>query len=148
MDKKNNSLLYLGRFEMLERWDSNENKGYRYCFVNMKSYQDKNDVIGGLVDYPSINGKLIKVESDIIPNDLGRINAPIGRDPIDRMKMSVVKDGKEAITNFKVLERFKKFTLVELQLETGRTHQIRVHMNYINHLLFSYIHICYLFDNL
>lgn len=88
LDKKNNSLLYLGRFEMLERWDSNENKGYRYCFVNMKSYQDKNDVIGGLVDYPSINGKLIKVESDIIPDDfsnyLDALDYSVQFSPLDK----------------------------------------------------------------
>ena len=71
----------------------------------------------------------------IIPNDLGRINAPIGRDPIDRMKMAVVKDGKEAVTNFKVLQRFGDKTLVSCRLETGRTHQIRVHFKYIGHPL-------------
>ena len=71
----------------------------------------------------------------IIPNDLGRINAPIGRDPIDRMKMAVVKDGKEAVTNFKVLQRFGDKTLVSCRLETGRTHQIRVHFKYIGYPL-------------
>ena len=69
----------------------------------------------------------------LVPNDLGRINAPIGRDPIDRLKMSVVKDGKPAITNFRVLKRFKDKTLVLCKLETGRTHQIRVHFKYIGH---------------
>lgn len=69
----------------------------------------------------------------LIPNDLGRINAPIGRDPIDRLKMSVIKDGKPAITNFKVLKRYKDKTLVSCRLETGRTHQIRVHFKYIGH---------------
>jgi len=65
----------------------------------------------------------------------GRINAPIGRDPNDRKKMAVIKDGKEAITNFKVLKRFKDFTYIECRLETGRTHQIRCHLEYINHPL-------------
>lgn len=69
----------------------------------------------------------------LVPNDLGRINAPIGRDPIDRLKMSVIKDGKPAITNFRVLKRFKDKTLVLCKLETGRTHQIRVHFKYIGH---------------
>jgi 23S rRNA pseudouridine1911/1915/1917 synthase len=77
----------------------------------------------------------IALVNGIIPNDLGRINAPIGRDPIDRMKMSVVKDGKEAITNFKVLKRYKDKTLVACRLETGRTHQIRVHFKYIGYPL-------------
>lgn len=63
----------------------------------------------------------------------GKINAPIGRDPEDRKKMAVSKMGKQAITHFTVLKRFKDFTLIECELETGRTHQIRVHMNYIGH---------------
>ncbi len=71
----------------------------------------------------------------VISEDRGRIDAPIGRDPMDRKKMAVVKDGKPAITNFKVLERYKKATLCEFKLETGRTHQIRVHMKYIGHPL-------------
>ncbi len=71
----------------------------------------------------------------IISEERGRIDAPIGRDPEDRKKMAVVKDGKPAITNFKVIERYKKFTLCEFKLETGRTHQIRVHMKYIGHPL-------------
>jgi len=70
-----------------------------------------------------------------IENNLGRINAPIGRDKNDRKKMTVVEDGKSAVTNFKVLERFDGYTLVECKLETGRTHQIRVHMKYIGHPL-------------
>ena len=77
----------------------------------------------------------IALVKGVIPNDLGKINAPIGRDPIDRMKMAVVKDGKEAITNFKVLKRFKDNTLVLCRLETGRTHQIRVHFKYIGYPL-------------
>ena len=79
----------------------------------------------------SMKREYIALVNGIIPNDLGRINAPIGRDPIDRMKMAVVRDGKEAVTNFKVLKRFKDKTLVSCQLETGRTHQIRVHFKYI-----------------
>lgn len=71
----------------------------------------------------------------VIDTNLGRINAPIGRDKQDRKKMAVVEDGKEAITNFKVLERFDGYTLIECKLETGRTHQIRVHMKYIGHPL-------------
>ena len=67
----------------------------------------------------------------VINNDTGTIDAPIGRDLKDRKKMSVIATGKKAVTHFKVLERYATATLVELQLETGRTHQIRVHMNYI-----------------
>lgn len=67
----------------------------------------------------------------VINHNIGLINAPIGRNPESRQQMAVVENGKESITHFKVLERFKKHTLVEVKLETGRTHQIRVHMKYI-----------------
>lgn len=70
----------------------------------------------------------------VIKNDTGTIDAPIGRDANDRKKMAVTaNNSKEAITHFKVLERYKRATLIELKLETGRTHQIRVHMNYIGY---------------
>ena len=69
-----------------------------------------------------------------INHDTGTIDAPIGRDSNDRKKMAVTAtNSKTAITHFKVLERYKEATLIECKLETGRTHQIRVHMNYINH---------------
>ncbi|MFS0879903.1 RluA family pseudouridine synthase [Bacillus sp. 7586-K] len=67
-----------------------------------------------------------------IPHDNGTINAPIGRDKTDRQSMTVTNvSSKEAVTHFRVLERFHEYTFVECQLETGRTHQIRVHMKYI-----------------
>lgn len=70
-----------------------------------------------------------------IPHEFGTIDAPIGRNPKDRQAMDVVDNGKEAITHFNVIENFNKYTLVECQLETGRTHQIRVHMKYIGYPL-------------
>ena len=78
--------------------------------------------------------KYIALVWGIIKEDSGTIDAPIGRDNNDRKKMCVTDvNSKEAITNFKVLERYKDATLIELSLKTGRTHQIRVHMNYIGH---------------
>ena len=78
--------------------------------------------------------KYVALVWGVIEHDRGTIDAPIGRDEKDRKKMSVTSiNSKKAITHFKVIERFKDATLIELSLETGRTHQIRVHMNYINH---------------
>ena len=75
--------------------------------------------------------KYLAIVNGNIGHNLGKINAPIGRDPGNRQKMAVVEGGKESVTHFKVLERFKDHTLIECTLETGRTHQIRVHMSYI-----------------
>lgn len=70
----------------------------------------------------------------VIKHDTGTIDAPIGRDEKDRQKMAVTADNsKDAITHFRVLKRYKNNTLVECKLETGRTHQIRVHFNYIGY---------------
>lgn len=70
-----------------------------------------------------------------ISHDFGTIEAPLGRDTKDRQSMTVVDNGKHAVTHFNVIERLKDFTFVECQLETGRTHQIRVHMKYIGYPL-------------
>ncbi|MDD2592033.1 MAG: RluA family pseudouridine synthase [Erysipelotrichaceae bacterium] len=70
----------------------------------------------------------------VIAHDLGTIDAPIGRDKKDRLKMTVTEEnGRNAVTNFQVIERFKEHTLILCRLETGRTHQIRVHMQYIGY---------------
>ncbi|HHY21725.1 MAG TPA: RluA family pseudouridine synthase, partial [Bacilli bacterium] len=72
----------------------------------------------------------------VIPHDHGTIDAPIGRDKYDRQSMTVTEDNsRDAVTHFTVLERFKQYTFVECRLETGRTHQIRVHMKYIGYPL-------------
>ena len=68
-----------------------------------------------------------------IGEDEATINMPIGRSKKDRKKMAVRRDGKEAITHFKVLKRYKNYTLLEIKIDTGRTHQIRVHMAEIGH---------------
>ena len=81
-----------------------------------------------------VNRKYIALVHGVIKNDTGTIDAPIGRDMFDRKKMSVTDiNSKDAVTHFKVLERLKDATLIECTLETGRTHQIRVHMNYIGY---------------
>ena len=72
----------------------------------------------------------------VLKDDEGTIDAPIGRHPIDRKKMSINhKNGKEAVTHYKVIKRFRDYTYIQCQLETGRTHQIRVHMSSIKHPL-------------
>ena len=70
-----------------------------------------------------------------LKEDSGTVTAPIGRHPVDRKKMAVVADGRHAVTHWRVLERFGGFTYVECRLETGRTHQIRVHMAHTGHPL-------------
>ena len=82
----------------------------------------------------TVTRKYIALVWGVIKSDTGTIDAPIGRDKLDRKKMAVTDiNSKKAITHFKVLERLNNATLIELSLETGRTHQIRVHMNYIGH---------------
>ena len=86
----------------------------------------------------SINREYIALVHGIIENDKVKIDAPIGRDTTNRKQMTVTsKNSKEAITHLTVLKRYKKYTLVKLKLETGRTHQIRVHMKYINHPIYN-----------
>ena len=76
------------------------------------------------------------IVSGILKEDEGVIDAPIGRHPIDRKKMAVnEKNGKRAVTHYRVLARLSGYTYVECQLETGRTHQIRVHMASIGYPL-------------
>ncbi|WP_192978920.1 RluA family pseudouridine synthase [Staphylococcus equorum] len=79
----------------------------------------------------TVTRKYVALVHGNIPHDYGTIETPIGRNKNDRQSMAVVDDGKEAVTHFNVLEHFNNYTLVECELETGRTHQIRVHMKYI-----------------
>lgn len=84
----------------------------------------------------SVTRKYMALVHGNMPHEQGTVDAPIGRDPKDRKLFTVIHKGsKEAITHFQVMERFGDYTLLELQLETGRTHQIRVHMKYIDHPL-------------
>ena len=85
-----------------------------------------------MISKKEVERKYLAIVDGVIKNDTGTIDAPIGRDENNRQKMSVTdKNSKSAITHFKVLERFNNNTLIECILETGRTHQIRVHMAYI-----------------
>jgi 23S rRNA pseudouridine1911/1915/1917 synthase len=83
----------------------------------------------------SVTRKYRAIVHGIIPHDYGTVDAPIARDQKDRQSMAVTDNGKKAVTHFHVIDRFKDFTFVECQLETGRTHQIRVHMKYIGYPL-------------
>lgn len=84
----------------------------------------------------TVTRKYTVVVHGIIQHDTGTIDAPIGRDKKDRQSMTVTKESaKQAVTHFDVIERFQDFTVVECRLETGRTHQIRVHMKYIGYPL-------------
>jgi len=71
-----------------------------------------------------------------IKEDRGTLSYPIGRDPNNRLKMKVIKENsKDATTHYEVIERFGNYTYLKFKLETGRTHQIRVHMSHINHAI-------------
>ena len=83
----------------------------------------------------SITRKYNAIVYNNIKEDEGTVDKPIARNPSDRKKMAVVPGGRRAVTHYRVLERLGKFTFIEAQLETGRTHQIRVHMTYIGHPL-------------
>lgn len=100
----------------------------------------KNDVahkkLAEQIKEHSVNRIYVALVEGIIKNDSGVINLPIGRHPVERKKMAVVKNGgRNAVTHFKVLERYRENTLIQAKLETGRTHQIRVHMAHIGHPL-------------
>ena len=84
----------------------------------------------------SIKRRYRAIVAGVLKEDEGTIEGPIGRHPVDRKKMAInYKNGKDAVTHYHVIERFKNATYVECRLETGRTHQIRVHMTSIGHPL-------------
>ena len=92
------------------------------------------DMLSLMIKNKEIERKYIALVDGVIMHETGTIDAPIGRDINNRQKMMVTDiNSKEAITHFKVLKRYKNHTLIECILDTGRTHQIRVHMAYINH---------------
>lgn len=92
------------------------------------------ELLSDMMKEKKVERHYLALVEGVIPHETGTIDAPIGRDINNRQKMAVTDiHGKDSITHFKVLERLKDKTLVECVLETGRTHQIRVHMAYINH---------------
>ena len=92
------------------------------------------ELLSDMIKNKEVDRRYLALVWGVVSHDKGRIEAPIGRDINDRQKYTVTDlNGKDSITNFSVLERLKEVTLIECKLETGRTHQIRVHMNYIGH---------------
>ena len=90
------------------------------------------ELLGEMIKNKFVERMYVALVDGVIKHETGTIDAPIGRDPNNRQKMKVTdENSKEAVTHFRVLKRFKDATLIECKLETGRTHQIRVHMNYI-----------------
>lgn len=92
------------------------------------------ELLSDMIKHKKIERKYVALVWGVIKHEKGTINAPIGRDFSNRQKYTVTDvNSKEAITHFRVIKRFKNATLVECLLETGRTHQIRVHFTYIGH---------------
>lgn len=92
------------------------------------------EALSNLIKEKEVERKYLALVEGIIPHETGTIDAPIGRDPINRQKMMVISENsRHAVTHFRVLKRFSKHTLIECKLETGRTHQIRVHLSYIGY---------------
>ncbi len=97
---------------------------------------EAHNAIAELLKTHDITRKYRAIVYGNVKDDQGTVDTPIGRHPIDRKKMAVnEKNGKRAVTHYRVLERFEQYTYIECQLETGRTHQIRVHMASIGHPL-------------
>ena len=97
---------------------------------------ETHNAIATLLKTHDITRKYRAIVYGSIKEEQGTVDAPIGRNPIDRKKMAInEKNGKRAVTHYKVLEHFNNYTYIECQLETGRTHQIRVHMASIGHPL-------------
>ena len=130
-----NALLY--RFDLnsgeanrpgIEHRLDKDTSGLMLVAKNEFTHEKLSEMIGK----KDVERKYLAIVDGLIKHDTGTIDAPIGRDPNNRQKMAITDiNGKDSITHFKVLERFDNNTFIECILETGRTHQIRVHMNYI-----------------
>lgn len=96
--------------------------------------EETHEKLSKMIGNKEVERRYLAITTGVIKTDTGTIDAPIGRDQRNRLKMQVTDvNAKEAITHFKVLKRYKANTLIECILETGRTHQIRVHLAYINY---------------
>lgn len=115
---------------IVHRIDMNTTGSLLVC-KNDKAHND----IAAQIKVHSVNRIYKGIVIGNFKEEEGTIDAPIGRNPKDRKKMAVVPNGREAVTHFTVLEQFKGYSYVQFKLETGRTHQIRVHMAHIGHPL-------------
>ncbi len=132
-----NALLYRFQLEGGEKYRpgivhrlDKDTSGLMLVAKNEKTHE----ALSMMIANKEVERHYLAIVDGVIKHDTGTIDAPIGRDPNNRQKMAVTDiHGKEAVTHFKVLETFSNHTLVECILETGRTHQIRVHMAYVGH---------------
>ena len=122
-----NGVMRLGSVHRIDR----DTTGSVIACKNDRAHQ----IIAKQLEEHSITRRYRAIVLGNIREEEGTVNAPIGRHKTDRKKMAVVPGGKEAVTHYRVLERFGDYTYIECRLETGRTHQIRVHMSSISHPL-------------
>ena len=138
MDKSDlNDVLEISTLSLKESWSldsfSKELTNPLAKYIVAKN-EETHEKLSKMIGNKEVERRYLAITTGVIKTDTGTIDAPIGRDQRNRLKMQVTDvNAKEAITHFKVLKRYKANTLIECILETGRTHQIRVHLAYINY---------------
>lgn len=111
-----------------------DTSGLMIVAKNNKSHE----ILSDMLSRHEIKREYIALVKGVFPNETATIDAPIGRDKNNRKKMAVTQENsKDAITHLRVIKRYKKYTLLRLKLETGRTHQIRVHLSYIGYPVYN-----------